>query len=237
MLQGFLLGLGGSFHCVGMCGPIALALPHTSNNKFTIFIDSIIYNVGRSLTYALMGAIVGLLGASINMAGYQEVLSVVVGVLMLLYVIVPRKYYNFTKANLSTYKGVEKLKKMLGKFLQTPTKSSLFILGILNGFLPCGLVYIALGGSLVEGSVTESALGGALYMAMFGLGTIPMMAAIYFTKNLFSIKVRHVINKAIPYGIAVVAILMILRGLSLGIPYVSPKLSDMPVIEKNECCH
>ncbi len=237
MLQGFLLGLGGSFHCVGMCGPIALALPHTSNNKFTIFIDSIIYNIGRTLTYALMGAIVGLLGASINMAGYQEVLSVVVGVLMLLYVIVPRKYYNFTKANLSTYKGVEKLKQLLGKFLKTPTKSSLFILGILNGFLPCGLVYIALGGSLVEGSISESALGGALYMSMFGLGTIPMMAAIYFTKNLFSIKVRHVINKVIPYGIAVVAILMILRGLSLGIPYVSPKLSDMPVIEKNECCH
>ncbi len=95
---------------------------------------------------------------------------------------------------------------------------SLFFIGMLNGLLPCGLVYMAIAGAIGTGGVAE----GSLYMILFGLGTIPMLLSISLAGNIMSIAVRKRINKLIPVLVVIVGVLFILRGLSLGIPYLSP---------------
>jgi len=104
-------------------------------------------------------------------------------------------------------------------------------IGFLNGFLPCGLVYMAIFGAIATGN----ALQGSLYMALFGLGTIPLMTSAIYLGNFLNVQVRQRIRKAIPVFVAVIAGLFILRGLGLGIPYVSPKPIAETVSAEMEC--
>lgn len=230
---GFVLGILGSFHCLGMCGPIAIAIPHRSTTKLSVAAESLVYNFGRVVTYTLMGLLLGMFGAPLRLAGFQEYVSIATGVVMLLILIIPRKYYQGINDYRILNRLVSKLKNKFQQFFKSKSILSLFTLGLLNGLLPCGLVYIALAGSFASGGVVES----GLYMAAFGFGTVPMMAALYFSKNLLSINFRTKLTKSIPYGVAVVAILMILRGMSLGIPLISPQLPDKVLSEAPACCH
>lgn len=231
IVSGLFMGLIGSLHCLGMCGPIAIAIPSRNNNKISIFIDSIVYNLGRTVTYVVLGALVGLLGTAVSLAGYQEIISVVAGVLLLIVVIIPKKWETAI-AEISIFKKAsEGLKIAFKKVFQVKTISSLLLIGILNGLLPCGLVYTALFASVAYGSVT----GSMTFMLFFGLGTLPMLAVVFNVKTMLSLGIRRKINKLIPVGIAVVAVILILRGLSLGIPYISPVLPDQ-VSEKGKCC-
>jgi len=231
--SGFLIGILGSFHCVGMCGPIVMAVPHLSENKLTSFFDGVLYNFGRAITYAIMGALLGIVGTSIRLAGFQEKMSIAAGVLMLLFLFLPKDFTQFASSNRFIYKITNSFRKYFRMMLEKKSRLALLGIGILNGLLPCGLVYIALAGSLaVAGS-----LEGALYMALFGIGTIPMLAVVYVAKNFMSLDLRRKINKFIPAGVAVVAILMILRGLALGIPYISPVLPDSFGEDTPSCCH
>jgi len=115
-----------------------------------------------------------------------------------------------------------KLRKLIGPQLHSMKWHSRYLVGIINGFLPCGLVYMA----AVAGISTGSPEGGMSYMFLFGLGTVPMMVGITFTKLFFSSKNRVNIYKAVPYFVVIVSTLFVLRGLNLGVPYVSPKLID-----------
>ena len=230
---GFTLGLLGSFHCLGMCGPLVLAVPHISNSKAGIAVDGLIYNVGRVITYTFMGLILGALGVSFRLAGFQDYLSIVIGVIMLLFLIIPKKYYSFLNDINKISKLINQIKLQFKRVLQNKSRISLLVIGILNGFLPCGLVYIALAGALASADL----LTGSLSMAAFGIGTIPMLAVVYFSKNLISQNIRYKINKLIPYAIGLVAVILILRGLSLGIPYISPILPETVVSEGGSCCH
>jgi sulfite exporter TauE/SafE len=229
----FTLGILGSFHCLGMCGPIALSIPHLSENKLGVFLDSLLYNFGRILTYSLMGLVLGLIGVSFRIAGFQDYLSISLGIIILLFLIMPKKYYSSLTDTRFINKFVFEFKKRFQSFLKTKSRLSLFILGFLNGLLPCGLVYIALAGALA----TAKAFEGSLYMAFFGLGTLPMIAAVYFSKNIIPAKVRFKINKLIPYAVGLVAVLLILRGMSLGIPYISPQLPESIMVGGGSCCH
>ncbi|MDT3738751.1 MAG: sulfite exporter TauE/SafE family protein [Candidatus Kapabacteria bacterium] len=231
--NGFILGILGSFHCLGMCGPIAMAIPHRSRTKMGAAGESLVYNFGRVTTYTVMGILLGIIGAPLRLAGFQEYIAIITGALMLLFLIIPRKYYTIINSNRIVSPFVLKIKSLFQEFFKSKSILSLFILGLLNGLLPCGLVYIALAGSFAATGILES----ALFMAAFGIGTIPMMASMYFSKNLLSISFRKRMTKAIPYGVAVVAVLMILRGMSLGIPYISPQLPDKVVSGKASCCH
>lgn len=227
-----ILGFFGSLHCVGMCGPIALAVPHRKNQWISILVDNLLYNGGRVITYGLMGLVIGLIGKSLNLAAYQEIVSITVGSLLLIYLIVPRKWYSgLTSSGLFT-KISGKFKHTFANFMRSPKIGSLFVVGLLNGMLPCGLVYIALAASIPVGEV----YGPAFYMIIFGLGTFPMMSLVYIVKKFISIDFRRKLTKLVPVGIAVVAIMLILRGMSLGIPYVSPKL-PVSVEQKADCCH
>jgi sulfite exporter TauE/SafE len=218
LLSALALGLLGSFHCVGMCGPIAFMLPVDRTNSVKKISQIAIYHFGRLLSYSIIGLIFGLVGKGLYIFGIQQQLSIVIGVLMILVVLIP--YQTFNKYNFSRpiYKLISKVKNALGKELQKKTPDTFLTIGFLNGFLPCGLVYMAVFAAIASGN----ALQGSLYMLVFGLGTIPLMTtAIYFSQFLKG-NVRQRIQKAIPVFVVLIGVLFILRGLGLGIPYLSP---------------
>ncbi len=218
LFSALVLGLMGSFHCAGMCGPIAIALPLHGNSIPQKIFGGTLYNLGRTLTYGVMGAIFGLLGQGVEMIGFQQKISIIMGAIMILSVIFPSLFRNQYNMEKSWFSLVGKLKKSIGKLFSVRSFSSLFFIGLLNGLLPCGLVYMAIAGAIGTGEVVL----GALYMVMFGLGTIPMMLSIAIAGNILSVAIRRKINRLIPVLVVVVGIFFILRGLSLGIPYLSP---------------
>ncbi|WP_407556850.1 sulfite exporter TauE/SafE family protein [Winogradskyella sp. 4-2091] len=223
LVSGLILGLLGSLHCVGMCGPIAFMLPVDRSNSFKKVSQVAIYHIGRLLAYSLIGLAFGILGKSFYLFGVQQQLSIIIGLLMIVIVLLPHK--TISKYNLSKplYKLISKVKSSLGKALKKKTADTFLTIGFLNGFLPCGLVYMAVFGAIATGSLLQ----GSLYMLLFGLGTIPLMTtAIYLGKFLNS-TIKQRIQKAIPVFVVVIGVLFILRGLGLGIPYISPA----PMIE------
>ncbi|MFK7834463.1 MAG: sulfite exporter TauE/SafE family protein [Winogradskyella sp.] len=223
LISALILGLLGSLHCVGMCGPIAFMLPVDRANSFKKVSQIGIYHFGRLLAYSIIGLVFGLLGKSLYIFGIQQQLSIIIGILMIVLVLLPHK--TIGKYNLSKplYKVISKVKSSLGKALKKKTADTFLTIGFLNGFLPCGLVYMAVFGAIATGSLFE----GSLYMVLFGLGTIPLMTtAIYLGKFLNS-TIKQRIQKAIPVFVIVIGALFILRGLGLGIPYLSPA----PIIE------
>jgi sulfite exporter TauE/SafE len=209
----------GSFHCAGMCGPIAIALPLHGNTVPQKIFGGALYNVGRTITYGIMGAIFGLLGQGISMIGFQQKVSVIMGAFMIISVLFPVLFRNQYSMDKSWFSLVGKLKKSIGQMFSVRSFSSLFFIGLLNGLLPCGLVYIAIAGAIGTGDVGQ----GTLYMILFGLGTIPMMLAISLAGNMMGLALRNRINKLIPVLVVVVGLLFILRGLDLGIPFLSPE--------------
>lgn len=217
LITALVLGLMGSFHCAGMCGPIAIALPLYGNSTGQKVLGSVLYNIGRVITYAIMGAVFGLLGQGLQLMGFQRVISIMMGAIMIIAVLFPSLFGNKHLGS-GMVPFVEKLKQKLGKLFTVKSFSGLFLIGLLNGLLPCGLVYIAIAGSIGAGS----AVMGALYMTLFGLGTMPMLLAINLSGGFISATLRQKVNKLIPALVVIVGILFILRGLSLGIPYVSP---------------
>jgi uncharacterized protein len=227
------LGLLGSLHCVGMCGPIALALPVGNKSSFLKFISILIYNSGRVITYSLIGLLFGLIGKGFSIFNLQQVLSVSLGVFILAGILFPKIFPSLSPDRFAFFR---KLKDSLSKLFHKRTMGSFFTIGILNGFLPCGLVYMAVAAAIATGSPFE----GALFMALFGVGTIPAMLAISWVANSISKKFRTVVNKSMPVVVSLMAMLLIVRGLNLGIPYVSPKYEntskEISCCEKNSNC-
>ena len=218
LFSAFILGLLGSFHCVGMCGPIAFMLPVDRTNQLKKVSQIAIYHLGRLLAYCLIGLVFGLIGKSLFIFGYQQQLSIIIGILMILVVLIPQKTFNKYNFSKPIYKLISKVKSALGSALKKKTMDTFLTIGFLNGFLPCGLVYMALFAAMAGGN----AASGSLYMAIFGLGTIPLMTtAIYFSHFLKG-TARQRIQKAIPLFVVIIGALFIIRGLGLGIPYLSP---------------
>lgn len=226
------LGLIGSFHCIGMCGPIAIALPLKTNNWFSRIFGGVLYNIGRAITYGLMGAFFGLVGKGFKLGGLQQWVSIIMGIIMILSVVFPVLFKNQSKLDGFVTNMVGGLKKAFSKMFAIRTYYSLFIIGILNGFLPCGLVYMAIAGAIASGEV----LNGTIYMIIFGLGTLPIMLSLSLISNIISVNFRNKIKRIIPIFIIIIGILFILRGLNLGIKYISPKLSKVNNTEM-KCCH
>jgi sulfite exporter TauE/SafE len=218
LVSAFILGLFGSFHCVGMCGPIAFMLPVDRSSTFKKITQIAIYHFGRLLAYSIIGLVFGLIGKSLYIFGFQQQLTIIIGVLMILVVLIPQQTFNKYNFSRPVYRLISKVKSALGSAMKKKTMDTFLTIGFLNGFLPCGLVYMALFAAIAGGN----ALNGILYMAVFGLGTIPLMTtAIYFSQFLKG-KARQRIQKAIPVFVILIGALFILRGLGLGIPYLSP---------------
>ncbi len=218
IISALILGLVGSFHCVGMCGPIAVALPINNKSWISRLSGTFLYNIGRAITYGVMGAIFGVLGEGIQLGGIQKWVSIAMGVIMILSVVFPFLFRNTRLLDQYIYGYVDRLKTYLGPLFNNNSLGSLFIIGLLNGLLPCGLVYVALAGAIA----TSGVVTGALYMFVFGLGTLPMLAVVTLVGNVISSSLKSRINKLIPFVIIIIGALFILRGLNLSIPYISP---------------
>lgn len=212
------LGFLGSFHCVGMCGPIALAIGGKGNKKFLI--NKIIYNFGRSLTYAILGLIIGSLGFTLSMAGIQQGLSIGMGFLV---VVISLSYKKADQLlTLPVLSGVVSwIKSKLSLFLKSGSRTAFFSTGLINGLLPCGMVYMA----LVVALGMQSPWLGATYMFFFGLGTIPLLLGLMVSGDFLPLLRRQQFQKAIPYLGMFIGVLMVFRGMGLGIPGLSPELA------------
>ncbi len=227
-----IFGLLGSFHCVGMCGPIAFLLPVDRNNNIKKIGQIFLYHFGRILAYSIIGLIFGLVGKSLNLFGFQQQLSILIGILMITVIFIPQKTFNKYNFSRPIYKIISKVKSALRKELKKKSPDTFLTIGFLNGFLPCGLVYIAVFGAIASGN----ALHGSLYMALFGLGTIPLMTSAIYLGNFLNGQVRQRIRHAIPVFVVIIGCLFIVRGLGLGIPYISPKPMT-ETVDANYNCH
>ena len=224
------LGFLFSFHCIGMCGPIALAVPLGKSTGLLRSGKMLTYNACRIVTYGIMGALFGIIGQGFHLAGIQQWVSIGLGILIIVGALFP-----------AIFKGSAIERKVLGytsglkaAFTKSFGKSSfsgLAVIGLLNGLLPCGLVYMALAMAMASDGPTL----GATVMIFFGLGTIPAMFGVQFFGHLLGDKARTRIRRFVPYMVALLGVLFILRGSGLNIPYISPDLSGG--VEEPAHCH
>ena len=230
LIPAFMLGLLSSFHCIGMCGPIALALPMRHLSPAKRLGATLLYNLGRVSTYSLLGLFFGFLGRKIFLHSWQQGFSIAAGVLilgLLLYSLINKKAVHINPfPRFNSY-----VQQFIGIFLRSQRLFAMFFLGLGNGLLPCGMVYFAITGAIATGSVQ----GSVLFMGLFGLGTIPVMFALSIFGFIVGLPLRNKIKKITPYVLFIMAILLILRGLNLGIPYISPFLENFS--EKTISCN
>jgi sulfite exporter TauE/SafE len=224
LIAGFTLGAAGSLHCVGMCGPLSLALPVNHLSKTHKFFTLLIYQFGRVITYSLIGLLFGLAGRRIYISGYQQWFSIGVGIVVLL---VAALYffrrYTIHLVLLNRFYSI--VQKMIGRILKNAGSTFSFLLmGLANGLLPCGLVYVAVAATLSFTEIYQS-IG---FMAMFGLGTLPAMMLIAYAGQKLKLETRELLKKAVPYFVVAMGLILILRGMNLGIPFISPELPHSP---------
>ena len=231
VLSAFILGFMGSLHCIGMCGPIAFMLPVDHSNNLKKFGQISLYHIGRLLAYGIIGLVFGLLGKGLFVFGMQQRLSIAIGILMILLVLIPSKILKKIHIGRPVYKVISKIKSRLGQEFKKKTPDTFLTIGFLNGFLPCGLVYMALFGAIAMGSVAQ----GSLYMVLFGLGTVPLMTSAVYFSALLKGSIKQRIQKLIPVFVVLMGTLFIIRGLGLGIPYLSPKPVTQMVSANIEC--
>jgi len=217
LISAFILGALGSVHCVGMCGPLALSLPIVNKGKNSKFISVLLYNTGRVVTYSSFGILFGMVGRTFALFGYQQWLSITLGALIILFLLISKKSKVFEGTNIVVH-FFYKVRARLGKLFMRRNYKSLFFIGLLNGLLPCGLVYMSVAAAIATASVIKS----TLFMASFGFGTFPMMLGVSFFGSFINITARQKIRVVYPYLMFIIACLLIIRGLGLGIPYLSP---------------
>ncbi|MEO5892522.1 MAG: sulfite exporter TauE/SafE family protein [Ferruginibacter sp.] len=221
-LEALLLGTIGSFHCIGMCGPLAFALPLSNNSDFAKFTGSFLYNMGRITTYSALGLLFGLTGKSFLLFGFQQGLSITAGTVILFFLLMPKKWLAGIGTNNMIGLYNSRIRSALGRLFSKKNYHSLFAIGLLNGLLPCGMIYMAVATAIIFADPIKS----SFFMAAFGLGTLPMMWSVSFFGNYIGTRLRQKIRAAYPVMMAVMACLLIVRGLGLGIPYLSPAIDS-----------
>ncbi|GAB2768424.1 sulfite exporter TauE/SafE family protein [Rhabdobacter roseus] len=214
----FSMGLLSSFHCVGMCGPIALALPIHRGSRAQQVLGLLAYNGGRALTYALLGSLFGLLGSSFLWMGYLRYVTLAVGVLMVGYVLWPAYLERHLRPPGWWQRAVQRVKGQMARLLGRRHVGGWVLLGSLNGLLPCGMVYMA----VISSVATGSALNGGLFMFTFGLGTLPAMMAVGYFKQWFTPPLRTRLRRLTPFLLALAGTWIVARSLFIQPPGTLP---------------
>lgn len=213
----FFIGLFGSLHCIGMCGPLAFAVPAMKNNKLLLVWNKLIYQLGRVISYSLLGLLIGLVGKQLWLLGLQRIVSIASGLFILIAAISAMMKLRISRTNANTpgffnRAMIYALRQRWGHLL----------VGMLNGFLPCGFVYLALTGALN----THSPLTSAAYMFWFGIGTVPLMLVAAVGSGFLTASLRRQLNRIVPFFMLLLGVWFVLRGLELDIPYLSPALQN-----------
>ncbi len=227
IISAILIGFAGSFHCAGMCGPLMLTSLFTKNENRMPIKTWTIYHSGRIFIYALWGALFGTIGTSMKFFGFQQNISLTLGIailsIMLMIMIFPS-----VETKIQQYIGYKHIRNKIFSIAKTLNLSPVLIGGVLNGLLPCGLVYVALAGA----TTMQDPIHGALFMTFFGIGTLPMLLAVMIIGVRLQFPIRQYLTKWYPVIIIVMAMLLILRGMNQG-NFMSPSL----LIGKNEKIH
>ncbi|WP_345890698.1 sulfite exporter TauE/SafE family protein [Croceivirga thetidis] len=216
-----------------MCGPIAFMLPLDRSRPTKKLLQLSLYHLGRLFSYALLGLVFGLVGKSLHLFGFQQKLSIAIGILMIVLVVLPSKYFSTVSLRGPIYKVMGRIKSKLANELKKKSPDTFLTIGLLNGFLPCGLVYMALFAAIAIGSPIQS----SLYMVLFGIGTVPLMTTAVYAFNSFGNGIKTKVRKLVPLLVALVGFLFIIRGMGLGIPYISPKPVVQEVVSSDFECH
>lgn len=212
----FLMGLLGSLHCAVMCGPLMLSLPLQKTSFFKSAFQVLSYQLGRVLTYTIMGMLVGLVGNSFSVFVNQKLLSLTIGLVLVVFVLVQFSgKYNRSLSALQLIL-VAPISKLMGKMFGLPLWG--FFAGFLNGLIPCGMVYLALATALHTATIK----GGGTFMFLFGLGTTPLMLMISLGGIYLKNYIRFNTQKLVPWFMLFIGTLFILRSADLGIAFLSP---------------
>jgi hypothetical protein len=225
------IGFLGSLHCIGMCGPIALALPSGQGSRMRLVGNRVVYNLGRIITYSALGVLSGLVGRTLALVGLQRALSIAAGIIILVIALVPFSRLGRLLPTQAAGRFVNWLRVRWAPWFKRASMPSMLGIGLLNGLLPCGFLYIGLGAAAVTGSL----LHASLYMMLFGVGTMPAMLAVSLFGPALGVGLRRKLARLLPVGAAMLGLLLILRGMSLGIPYVSPRLGTS-ASQQDACC-
>lgn len=214
----FFMGLFGSIHCAVMCGPLLLAIQGSQELTWKIALNKLFYQVGRILTYGIFGIVLGLVGKIASIQGWQMGLSLFTGIILLIIGLVQLfkiKNEGFIKLQM---RFVQPIAKIMGRWLYKPGGS--FFAGVLNGILPCGMLYMAAAAAMN----TSSSLTSFYFMIMFGLGTLPLLLVFSFLGNFIRTYFKMNFSKWLPFLYILMGIWFLLRGANLDIPYLSPLL-------------
>ncbi|MEX0844758.1 MAG: sulfite exporter TauE/SafE family protein [Balneolaceae bacterium] len=209
LAAGFIFGFLGSAHCVGMCGPIALALPTAGMVKLKKWLGILFYNLGRTIVYILLGTIVGFFGKMAGVIGFQKGLSILTGALLIGFALIPSLRKLVNKWQSIPSQNLDILIKPFKKLMQKKSIMSLFSIGLLNGFLPCGFVYMAIAAALNTGSTASS----MVFMGGFGLGTMPAMFAVALSPGFLSPALRQKIQRWLPWATVALGLILVYRGI------------------------
>lgn len=230
ILSAMALGFLGSFHCVGMCGPLALSLPVQHLQGFRKPIGILIYNAGRAFTYFFLGIFFGFIGMSFRFFASQQMLSLILGSILLLFFILSLLKKRILKITPIQNAWNRHISGLILPLFKKQNFSALFLIGTLNGLLPCGLVYLAIAGGLASGNIIYS----GIFMAFFGMGTMPAMIMVSYAGGMISMSLRNRVKKSFPYILGIMGLLLVIRGLNLDIPYLSPAQNAHKQVE---ICH
>lgn len=230
IVNGLLFGLISTLHCAGMCGPLAMMLPGNVRSNRVLYASA--YQLGRIGVYISIGLLVFSIGMSFSMFRMQQGLSVALGAIMVVFALMSLfkiQGPSFIRTSFSKFSGV------YSKLIAKGNLLSAFGLGMLNGLLPCGAIYVA----AMYCATFTNALDASAYMFLFGIGTMPVFVAAWMmASKKFSLKLKP-LSYAYRLLPLIVGILMVLRGINLGIPYISPEMSqvDQKTEIKNCCKH
>ena len=222
----FILGAIGSTHCVAMCGPLVIGIPPVNDGVGSKFISSFLYHLGRITTYAILGLLLGLLGQSFAIAGLQNILSISLGLLILLFLFIPN-LQKLAGNNPSFFNFYHSVRKKITYLFNKKSFPAIFGIGFLNGLLPCGLVYMSLASAIALSHPIKS----SLFMAFFGLGTLPLLWTVTFFGHYLTWEIRKKIKFIYPVVLFTMACLLILRGFSVTIHSTSPAIFAVMPIE------
>jgi sulfite exporter TauE/SafE len=224
----FLLGLAGSLHCVAMCGPLMLAIPLSGAARWGAVGQTLVYQFGRISMYVILGLLFGLLGKGVALAGFQQVLSIVAGAMLLFAAFFAVEWERAARAVPGMYQLTRWVQQRIGSLLRSRAVGTTFGVGLLNGLLPCGLVYAAIAGAISMAGGRQ----GAVFMALFGLGTLPLLLVLIGTGQRFGPVWRRRFQIVQPVLLAVAGLLLLTRGLHLDLSLIE---SAVPPAESD--CH
>jgi len=219
----FIMGFIGSLHCVGMCGPIAMMLPADISKRWMFIFGKVIYNSGRMLTYSFLGLFVGFIGESTSYFISQKTLSITLGMLILIAIFLPKSLLYKLSLNPQIFRFTNFIKSSLSSLFKKRSLITQFFFGILNGLLPCGLVYAALSGAFLTENITD----GMLFMFLFGVGTLPMMLGVSLGAKWLRKTFDSKLPKLIPITYSFIGFWLIFRGLIISFPNIIKQNIDL----------